>query len=309
MLTRRTVILAIKETTYGTDPAMTGTNAILAWDVDLDVKGELLERPFLRDSLSPLPFVVGLKECALNFKAELKGSNSSPDIAPLLSACGFGTAVTSGTAITFSLISDEVSMCSAALKVYKDGNLHKITGARGNVKFILEAGKYGVGEFSLQGLYNAVIADTIPNISGLSANKPPIIYNSSFQIASFSPVCSKAEIDLGNTIVRRDSLNATFGVQEFRITGRKPKLSFDADAVVESSNPFWGDWSGQIVDTFSVNIGSTAGNRLIIGGIFQYETNKYADKDGISAYECVAGLVSSDQDTGNDELTLKYIIA
>jgi len=308
MLTRRTVITAIAETAYGTDPAMTGTNAILAWDVNLDVKGEVLERLYLRDSLSPISHVVGMKEVELSFKSELVGSNAAPMIGPILSACGFGTGVTTGTALVYSLVSSEVNMPSVAIYVYKDGNRHKVLGARGTVKFLLEAGKYGIAEFAMKGLYDPVAAVAVPDVSGLSANKPPICYNSSFQIGGFSPVSSKLEIDMANDIARADSLNATYGVAMFRIAGRKPKMTFDADAVLEASNPFWGDWSGHVVDTFAIDIG-TAGNRYILSGIFQLLQPKYGDKDGISKYDIDAALVSSNPDSQNDELKLTYILA
>jgi len=111
---------------------------------------------------------------------------------------------------------------------------------------------------------------------------------------------------MANDVSRSDSLNATYGVQMFRIAGRKPKMTFDADAVVEASNPFWGDWSGAVVDTFAVLVG-TNGNGYIIEGIYEYTQNKYADKDGISKYECEAALVSSDANAQNDELKLKFL--
>lgn len=309
MLTRRTVIYGIRETTYGTDPAVTAANALLVYDVDLDIKGEKLERDVLRDSLSPMPHVIGMKECTLNFKMELKGCGvipSNPEIGVPLSGCGFDTGVVATTSMAFSLVSTESAMNSISFWVHKDGNMHKILGSRGSVKFNLEAGKYGVGEFNFQGMYYPVAAVTLPDVTGLHANKPPIVYNSSFQIAGFSPVCSKAEIDLGNTIARRDSLNATYGVQAYRITDRKPTLSFDADAVIEATNPFWGDFTGEVVDTFSVTVGSVAGNTLRINGIFEYEGNKYGDQDGVSKYDCKAALVSSDSNTQNDELKITF---
>lgn len=315
MLTRRTVILAAEETTYGTDPAMTGSNGLLAWDVELDIKGEVLKRSVYRDTLSPLPNVIGMKEILVTFKAEMKGNGVTgtrpnvPELHPLLRGCAFGTASAVGTAITYNLVSSEDEISSTALKVYKDGNLHKITGARGTAKAVLEAGKYGVMEFEFSGLYNAVIASTIPDISGLTDNKPPIVYNSSFQIGGFSPVCSRMQVDLGNQVVRRDDLNATFGVNSFRIAAREPKIEFDVDAVVESSNPFWGDWAGEIVDTYSISIqGSVAntGNIIDMSGFFQYETNKYGDADGISTYEITATLCSSGSNSQNDELEVKF---
>lgn len=313
MLTRRTVILSKRETVYGTDPAMApSTDGVLAFDVDIDIKGEKLERPVLRDTLSQIPHVIGMKECSLTFKAELKGMGTTTSIGTfelddLLSGCGFNTGVYTGTTTVYSLQSAESSLQSVAFIVNIDGNMHKILGSRGSVKFNLEAGKYGVCEFNFMGLFNPIGTGTLYDLSAISNVKPPIVYNSSFQIGGFSPVCSAAEIDLGNNIVRRDSLNATYGVAGFRLTDRKPKLSFDADAVAESSNPFWGDWEGSVVDTFGIQIGSNATNIIKMTGFLEYDSNKYGDQDGVRKYDCEASLISSSINSQDDELTITFI--
>jgi hypothetical protein len=311
MLTRRSAILVGLETTYGTDPALSNSvNGVMAWDIDLDIGGEILKREYLRDSLSPIPHVIGMKDVTLTFKTELKGvgtgtAGTNPET-NLLTGCGFGTAALSGTGNTYSLVSAEAAVNSLSFLVYKDGNLHKVVGARGTPKLTLEAGKYGIWEWKFQGLYSAVQASTIPSLSGLPTTKPPIVYGASFQIGGFSPVCSKAEIDLANTLTRNESLNAASGVNSFTITNREPKMNFDADAVVESSNPFWGDWVGNVADTYSIRIGTAAGNTVNISGYFEYTKPKYGDKDGTSKYECEAALVTSDASGTNQEITIQY---
>ena len=115
------------------------------------------------------------------------------------------------------------------------------------------------------------------------------------------------KIDLGNDVVRRTDLNSATGVREFRITGRKPVMEFNADAVVEASNPFWGDWNGAITDTYGVVAGSgTAGKEVWIHGYFTYEKLKYGDDEGISQYECVARLCSSDVNSNDDDIILEF---
>lgn len=312
MLTRRTVIWAIKETVYGTDPAMAAANGILAYDVDFDVKGEKLERPVLRDTLSPIAHVIGMKECALTFKTELKGGGATgtlpniPEIAPLYTGCGFDTGLYTGTALQYSLVSSETELNSVSFRVFIDGNVHKILGSRGSVKFNLSAGKYGEAEWSFMGLFDPVATSTLPDLASLGDTKPPIVYNASFQIGGFSPITSAAEIDLANNVIRRDSLNATYGVNGFRVTDRKPTMSFDADAVVESSNPFWGDWEGSVVDTFGILVGSNVGNKIQMNGFFEYDSNKYGDQDGVRKFDCTASLVSSSVNTQDDEFEIIY---
>lgn len=318
MLSRQTVVWTKRETTYGTDPAMTSSEGLLAWDVNLDIKGEQLVRDVLRDTLSPIAHVIGMKEVELSFKTEIKGIGAAPGTAAnlqvfeldrLLSGCSFNTGTINGTSITYALISNDSSLNSLSFYVHvgdtNSGNRHKIVGSRGTVKFNLEAGKFGVAEWKFNGLYTAVIATTLPGLVGVSSLQPPIVYNSSFQIGGFSPVCSKAEIDLGVDVVRRESLNSVAGVHSFRQTERKPKLSFNADAVVESSNPFWGDWDGSVTDTFGITIGTNAQNRIDISGYFEYIQPKYGDSDGVRVYDIEAAIVSSAPSTGNDELTIK----
>jgi hypothetical protein len=307
MLTRKSAIRVALETTAGTDPA-SGFSTLLAWDIEPDIKGEVLKRDMLRNTLSNVGHVVGIQESAVNFKTELKsggGSGTVPEMDLLLQSVGFGTAAHSGTEdIVYSLKSDEADLKTLSLYIYKDGNKHKVTGARGNLRFVMEAGKYGICEWEFRGKYNAVVAETAPTAA--AGVTPPVMYNSSFQIAGFSPVSSRAQIDLQNNISRRDDLNATAGVDSFRLTTREPKFEFDADAVVESSNPFWGDWSGAVVDTFAIQAGTNDGSIVKLTGYFQYDSAKYADKEGVSVYECVATLVSSDASTSNDELTVTF---
>lgn len=308
MLTRRTLIAVGPETSYG---SVAVTSQLLAFDVDLDVIGEVLERPIVRDTLSPIPHVIGMKEMGVTFKTEIRGyaAGSVPEMNALLKGCGFGSAVHANTAeITYSLKSVESALESASIIIYKDGLQHTMLGCRGTVKFIFEAGKYGIAEWDFKGMYqNTGIVMTTPDLAGVDTTKPPIIYNSSFQIAGFNPVCSKLDIDLANEVGRRDDLNAAFGVKSFNITSRKPKMIFRADAVVESSNPFWGDWAGNVVDSYGINAGSAPqGQQVFFSGYFQYEKNKYADDDGQSVYDCEASICSSDVNGQNDELSIRF---
>jgi len=311
MLTRRTVILAKREASYGTDPAMSpSSDGILAYSVDIDIKGENLERPVVRDTLSPMPSVIGMKSATLKFNLELKGIGATTSVGnweldDILSGVGFDTGVYTGTSTVYSLQSQESLMSSVSFIVNVDGNIHKICGAKGTMKLVLDAGKYGEAQFQFDGLYNPVGTGTLYDLSGISNVKPPIVYNSSFAIGSFNPVTSKVEIDLGNAVTERDSLNATYGVAGFRITDRqKAAMSFDADAVAESSNPFWGNWEASNVQTLGITIGSNATNVINLTGYFNMESVKYGDDKGVRKIDCKAGLCSSDVNSQNNELKI-----
>ena len=315
MLTRRTCILAKREVTYGTDPAMDpGVDGLLAYGVDINIKGENIERPVVRDSLSPMPSIIGMKSAVLKFNIELKGYGATTSIGnwmldDLLSGVGFDTGVYTGTTTVYSLQSQESLMSSVAFIANVDGTIHKITGAKGTMKIVMDAGKFGELQFQFEGLYNPVGTGTLYDLSGMSNIKPPIVYNSGFSIGgSFSPVTSKCEIDLGNEVTERDSLNATYGIAGFRITDRqKAGMKFDADAVAESSNPFWGNWEGSAVQTLGITIGSNIGNIIKLGGYFTMESVKYGDDKGVRKIDCKAGLCSSDVNSQNNELQITLI--
>jgi hypothetical protein len=293
---------------------MTAADGILAYDLDFTVNGEKLERSVLRDTLSPIAHVNGIAETVLTFKTEIKGAGltgtqpDEPEIGRLLNGCGFNTGVASGTSRLYSLVSNEADIGSVAFRVYHDqGTVNKALGCRGTVKFILEAGQYGVAEWEFRGTYVAVAAATVPTLTP-GSDVPVPLYNSSFQIAGFSPVSSTCEIDLQNEISRRDDLNSTTGVDSFRLTARTPIMNFNADAVAESSNPFWGDWDGAVLATFGINAGTNAGNRVLFSGHFLYEqAPKNTDQDGIRTYDCVAALVTSTPSTSNDELSIRFL--
>src|SRR5574343_639355 len=205
MLTRQTVIWCARETTYGTDPVMTSTYALLAWDVNIDIKGDQLVRDVLRDTLSPIAHVIGMKEVELTFKTELKGIGApvataanltAYDFDRLISGCSFNKGTISGTSITYALVSNDSTISSFSFYVHLGdstaGNRHKILGARGTPKFNLKAGKFAEVEWKFNGVYAPVIAATLPGLSGVSTLLPPIVYNSSFNVGGFSPVCSSA---------------------------------------------------------------------------------------------------------------------
>jgi hypothetical protein len=85
-LTRRTVLMAAFESTYGTAAVFNpATDALLIDDVSYSTKFDYLERKYLSPSLSRRPHVVGDKSASMKFTVELalNGLVNSGDIANL----------------------------------------------------------------------------------------------------------------------------------------------------------------------------------------------------------------------------------
>lgn len=312
MLTRKTVILAKVEPTYGVDPVPTASaNAILVKNVNLKVNGEKLTRDFVRASLSPLPFARGIKDAEVSFETELKGTGTRGVLpaygweGALALACGMSETVSAATSIVWQPTSNnEVANTSCTLYVYRDGIFHKLTGCRGSMKLVIESGKYASVQWNFKGLYVAPV-DATPSAQTFSSVVPPSFLNASLTIGAYSPVAEKIEIDLKNTIATRKNINSATGVMAQVITGREPAGSFDPATVTEATHTFWANWSAATSLALNIGpVGATSGNIIQIAAPkLQYEDIGYADKNGDLTYQIPFTLAMN---AGDDELVITF---
>jgi len=307
MLTRKTVILAKIESEYGTDPVPTpAVNAILVKDVDIKPAGELTERDFLRSSLSPLPFVMGMKEVDVSFATELKGTGTRGALpawgweGELLRACGLHETVTATTKIEYLPVSEGFESCT--LYVYKDGVFHKITGCRGTFTINGSVGKYLGIKWSFKGIYNAPV-DASPAAQMFSSVIPPLLFSAGLTLDAYAPVATAIEIAMNNDLGKRTDLNTATGLKEIMITGRKPGGSLDPETVTEASYAFWNKWENASVAALNIGpIGSTQGNIITITAPkLQYKEISYGDREGLLTYQVPFQLAMN---SGDDELKI-----
>lgn len=309
MLTRKGVILAKTEGTYGTDPTPTvSADAILIKDLDIKPTGETITRDFLRSSLSPLAFVRGLKEVELTFKTEIKGTGTAGSLPAtgwegvLFKACGMRESVTAGTSVIYAPLSSSFPSCT--IYGYKDGIYHKVTGCRGTFKLRFEVGKYIEADWTLRGLYTAA-TDATPATQTFSSTIPPVCLSSGITIGTYSPVATVLEIDINNTLASRKSLNDASGIVEQIITGRTPQGSLDPETVTEATHGFWTAWAAGTSYALNIGpIGSTAGNIITIDApVIQYRDITYGDRDGILTYSIPFQMSGN---SGDDELVITF---
>jgi hypothetical protein len=131
LLTRKTVVLAKLEDTYGTDPVPTAAaNAIMCNNVVVKPTGEVVERNYYMDTLSKNPFRRGIKSCEVTFQCEFKGTGAV-GVRPawgwegdLLQACGLKETITStgvSTSPTLARGSDATAVASASFDYFIAG--------------------------------------------------------------------------------------------------------------------------------------------------------------------------------------------
>lgn len=305
LLIKKQVILAEVESTYGTDPTPTAADdAILAINPQIKETFTPLERNINISTFSNYPSLSGIRFAELSFQVELKGSGSagtSPRLGKLLRACGMDETVISATSVTYTPASSGHE--SATIYNYIDGRRHILSGAYGSFKLTAKSGELAMLEFTFQGLYTAPTATAI--VSGTyESTTPPVCKSCSFQYNSKSTlIVDTVELDLGNQIVQRPSLNSSTGLEGFIITGRKPTLMIDPETTIETSYAFRDDVESNQRQV-SYQIGSSAGNICTVTvPKFNITSVEYSDRDGVSI-EQLSGECT--KDSGDDEISLAF---
>lgn len=98
LLTRRAVVQAAIETDYGVVPTIGLNDGVLCSEPEYTIDPNVLERDFVRSSLSTTPIIIGRKLAGMTFSTEMRGNGrqksglavDAPVIARLFQACGYG---------------------------------------------------------------------------------------------------------------------------------------------------------------------------------------------------------------------------
>jgi hypothetical protein len=307
-LTRRRVLLAKKETGYGTDPTATATNAIQVTNVEVT--------PIESDNVEPASFqgfignstrstLVANKRVSITFDVELGGSGAegtAPAFGPLLEACGMTETVVSGTSVTYApdpTPTDSVTICS-----YYDGSLHKITGARGTVTFSMTAGQFPLASFQFIGIFNAVTAGgsttTIANQAAALEINDTNVTTATFH-GETSQRIESFDFALNNNLIYKE----TASNQQAIIVDRTPGGTAVIEAPSLGSVNYFTKVTGTTTASSSIAIGASAGNITTLT-IPQTDITgvTYGDTNGVISLSMP--YVARPTGSGNDEFSLAF---
>lgn len=410
MLTRRAVALAKIESTYNTDPTpVAATDALLVMEPQWTVDPTILQRNFVRNSLSPMAHKVGRKLAGMTFGVELRGGGSAAaaaKIGRLMRACGYSetqvtagasqlqavkaaqanagatvawsapasgsaptepvlftltcvtggpsltatlsvtpdanavangyaaaiaaTVVTSGSAFTlkagvtitptwtgnltagdkfyvwwmpvgymYAPVSSAFE--SVTLYLYRDGVLHKLTGARGTFTVTAEAGQYSTVNFTFTGQYVAPTDAALPSTAIYETTLPPIVESANLTINEYAAVVAKISYDQGNQITPRMTVNGSDGYNGVQIVSREPKGGIDPEMALVASEDFWSRLSASTQQLLRFKVGNAVGNRVwMLAGGAQYTGLSYSDRDSTLVLD--AGLAFPQWVNGDDEV-------
>lgn len=306
-LTRKGLIVAAKETTYGTDASPAGTDAILVSNINITpLQSDVVSREIIRPFLGNAEQLLANQRVELTFDVELTGSGvagTAPAYGILLQACGLAEAVSAGVSVTYTPISSSFS--SATIYYFNDQIRHKLTGARGSFTINAEVGQIPTMSFTFMGIYNAP-GDAAPPSTTYNDQADPVIFKegntTGFELFSYAGCLQSFSLDLANEMVYRELIGCT---KQVLITNRGPNGTVVIEAPNISTKDYFSAAAGSATGNLTFQHGQTAGN-IITFTASQADLGSptYSDQDGIQMLNLP--YIATPTDAGNDELEIEF---
>lgn len=307
LLSRKRLILAKTETTYGTDPTPAGTDAVLVRSLEITpLESDVVSRDLIRPYLGNSDQLLANSRVRCTFDVELAGSGTAgtaPRYDALLKACGMSATIVASTSVTYAPVSASFSSCTIVYNV--DGVQHKLTGARGTVTMNCELGQIPTLQFEMTGIYNAPTDTAQPAVT-YSNQATPLIFKegntSAFQFFSHSGCLNSVSFNLANEIVYRELIGCT---KEVLITNRAPAGEVSIEAPTIATKDYFSLALGSTTGNLTFLHGTTAGNRVTFtASQVDIAQPSYTDQDGITMLQLP--YVALPTTAGNNEFSLAF---
>lgn len=304
IILQKTQIAAKAESVEGTAETLAAADAFLAFTGgDPDPSIEMNERNPFRGTLSSLSSLPGKRSGKFPVQVELAGSGvvgTAPAWSKLMKACAFGETVNNGVSVVYAPASATIP--SLTLAAYMDGTIHKLWGARGNVKLALEVGKPGLLKFDFQGADFSHIDGALLVNPTYTAIVGPAFLGATFTLDGVAFWVEKVEFDIGNTLSLRTDPNSVSGNKSCLITARKGKITLDPEMVLASTKDIWTMWKDGTTGALSAVLGTTAGNIVTIAvPRFQLTDAKFGNRSGYRTTSLTALMAMN---YGDDEISI-----
>lgn len=305
LLTRKRLILAKIESTYGTDSTPGSTAAILVRNLEITpLQADVVTRDLIRPYLGNFEQILANQRVEITFEVELAGSGAAgtaPAWGPVMKSCAMAETVVATTSVTYAPVSGSFSSCSIYFN--NDGVRHKITGCRGSFSVSGEVGQIPVISFTMMGIYNAPDDSALPTPT-YSNQATPVIFKqgntTGFQVFSYSGCLQSFSMDLANEMVYRELVGCT---KEVLITNRAPNGTVVIEAPTIAAKDFFTIANGTATGNLTFQHGQTAGNIVTFSSPqTDIGSPTYSDQDGIQMLNLP--YVATPTTAGNDELSI-----
>lgn len=306
-LTRKGLIVAAKESTYGTDATPAGADAIKVANINITpLQSDVVSREIIRPFLGNAEQLLANQRVEITFDVELTGSGAAgtaPAYGILLEACGLDVTTVASTSVTYSPLS--ASFPSATIYYFNDQIRHKLTGARGSFTINGEVGQIPTISFTFMGIYNAP-GDSSPPSTTYNDQADPVIFKagntSGFQLFSYAGCLQSVTMDLANEMIYRELIGCT---KEVLITNRAPSGTVVIEAPDIADHDYFADATGGDTGNLVFQHGQTAGNIVTFTSAqTDLGSPTYSDQDGVQMLNLP--FIATPTDAGNDELEIAF---
>ena len=203
-------------------------------------------------------------------------------------------------------MSDTPNMASAAVRFWRDGIDHLLTGVRGTFELDLTLSQIPKFTFSLTGIFNDPTDTPEPSVTFADV-KPPVCLGVNLYVggASTQDVISanSVQVRIGNEVRAIGDLKAPEGRKGFFIVDRSPDGSIDPFVQDLADFDPWEDWKTAGAQKISAEVGSGPGNNIkILVPEAVYNEISYQERDSFLAYN-LPFTCTGDED---DELWLIF---
>jgi len=304
LLSRKRLLTAAIESTYGTDATPSGTDAVLVRSLEITpLNADVVERELVRPYLGNFEQLLGNQHVEVTFEVELAGSGTAgtaPKWGPIFRACGMGETIVASTSVTYAPVSSGFESCT--LYFDNDGIRHKITGCRGTFSMNCEVNAIPTLSFTMMGIYNAPTDTSLPTAT-YTDQATPVLFRqgntSSFSIFGYSGILQALSLDIANENIYRELIG---GTKEVLLTDRKPAGEVTVEAVSLATHDFFTDATGTSTGGLSFTHGTVAGNIVAFSSPqTDLGSPAYADQDGIQMI--TLPYTATPTTAGNDELS------
>ena len=307
VLTRRRLILAKIESSYGTDPTPAGTNAILVRNLEIQpLVADTVNRELVRPYLGQADQLLSQTRVEVSFEVELAGSGTAgiaPAYGPVLQSCGLDETIVTDTSVTYDPLSSGFESCT--IYYHQDGIRHKVTGCRGTLEMSCEVGQIPVISFTMTGIYNAPTDETQPTPTD-SNQADPVLFKegntTGFSAFGYSGCLMSYNFSLANDVIYRELVGCT---KEILITNRAPNGTAVIEAPTITAKDFFTVATGSSTGSITFQHGQSAGN-IVTMTTAQSDLGNltYSDQDGIQMLNMP--FIAVPTNAGDDELSLVY---
>ncbi len=299
---RKKILLAAAETAYGTAAALTGTNAVLATNVEITpLAGETVSRELQHAHYGASPEIPVNTHQTLAFRVELAGSGTAgtaPAWGLLLRGCGMSETVDApNKEVEYAPVSSGESSLTLSLNI--DGQLHQLKGSRGTFTLEINPSQIPYLNFTFTGLWTAPssVAAVTPSYTSWKDPLPASHTNTpTAQLHGTDVTLSAMTYDHGNEVVHRSVIGSA---NQVLIVNRAPSGNITIDAPALSAKNFFAAAKGATTGALKIVHGSTAGAIVEIGAQkVQLSSPSYQDASGIAQLQLALRALPDD---GNDE--------